>query len=390
MKNKLFLTGAIGIILVFGVVLLGCPAEEGTIPTTYTITFDGGEGGGTPPTSQKIESGKDLTLPGKGNLTAPVGKEFDGWKGDGKTLGIGDAYTVTKDVTFIAQWKDSVLAPAFGIPQGVIVTPGNTQLTVAWGSVTDATSYKVYWRTSDTAPDKDATNNTEIVNVPTTSYIIKDLVNNTTYNIWIAARKGNDYSEFSSVKTGKPAAPEDPPARVTKPTVESLNDGKLKITWGAANLAEKYEVLVSTRNDTDTAGLAANQYEKSALDTKTEFTSKNLQYVTYYVFVRAWNSVNGGSYGGWSDPAVQVKPKAPPTTLASTTWANESGSDKINFYQSTYRNTWESNGGGDNEDNYTYVSDTGRLTITKDNAQTTIYVTGDAFTIWGIDYLKKN
>jgi hypothetical protein len=114
MEKKQFLMRLSGLMLVCGMIIAGC--ENGTTPPatqkTCTVTFDGGEGTGAPPEKQTIEEGKAISLPGKGNLTAPDEKEFSGWKGDGKTLEAGDSYTVTKDVTFIAQWKEKNAAPA--------------------------------------------------------------------------------------------------------------------------------------------------------------------------------------------------------------------------------------------------------------------------------------
>jgi hypothetical protein len=54
MKKKLSFSGIIGIMLVFGVVLMGCSnPTNGENPTTYTITYDGNSAdGGTPPASQ--------------------------------------------------------------------------------------------------------------------------------------------------------------------------------------------------------------------------------------------------------------------------------------------------------------------------------------------------
>lgn len=108
MKRKTFLMGILALALVFAMGLVGCDNGTGTQttpPKTYTVTFDRGDGTGAPPTAQIVEEGKAISLPGQSGLTAPAGKTFDGWKGDGKTLEAGDSYTVTKDVTFIAQWK---------------------------------------------------------------------------------------------------------------------------------------------------------------------------------------------------------------------------------------------------------------------------------------------
>jgi uncharacterized repeat protein (TIGR02543 family) len=64
-------------------------------------------------------------------MTAPAGKEFDGWKAGGTTYARGDSYTVKGNVVFTAQWKDTA-------PQSFTVTfdsdggtPAQTPKTVA-------------------------------------------------------------------------------------------------------------------------------------------------------------------------------------------------------------------------------------------------------------------
>jgi uncharacterized repeat protein (TIGR02543 family) len=96
--------------LTIGLVLSGCDnatnsTDGGTKTTTYTVTFDGGDGTGTPPASQTVAENTSISLPGKGDLTAPAEKEFNGWKTGGVSYAAGDSYTVKGNVTFIAQWK---------------------------------------------------------------------------------------------------------------------------------------------------------------------------------------------------------------------------------------------------------------------------------------------
>lgn len=108
MRNKLVFTGILAVALVFGMLLTACgEAASQDTTKTFTVSYDGGEGSGTPPRSQEVKDGESIDLPGKGNLRAPEGKEFDGWKGGGGTWATGDSYTVTRDVMFTAQWKST-------------------------------------------------------------------------------------------------------------------------------------------------------------------------------------------------------------------------------------------------------------------------------------------
>lgn len=85
----------------------------------YTVSFDPGEGIGDV-TSEKVtgalEGGTEYGLPGC-SFTAPDGKVFAGWKADDGTETVYTpapgqvvTYTLTKDVTFTAQWSDAVIA----------------------------------------------------------------------------------------------------------------------------------------------------------------------------------------------------------------------------------------------------------------------------------------
>jgi hypothetical protein len=145
MKNKGFVWVITGLTLVVGLILAGCDNGSTTPPTKYTVTFDGGEGEGTPPPAQTVESGQSVFMPDKGSLTAPSGKEFNGWRGDGQTLAKGDSYTVTKHITFIAQWKTAFVAVTgiSGIPatgtvgtaltlSGTVNPAAATNKTIVW------------------------------------------------------------------------------------------------------------------------------------------------------------------------------------------------------------------------------------------------------------------
>jgi hypothetical protein len=72
-----------------------------------TVTYNAGGGEGTAPASQSVASGKSITLPGQGSMTAPGEKIFAGWSAGGQTYAAGASYTVTADITFTAQWVDT-------------------------------------------------------------------------------------------------------------------------------------------------------------------------------------------------------------------------------------------------------------------------------------------
>ena len=74
--------------------------------TSYTVTYNKGGGGGTAPTSQTVDEGTEITLPGQGSMTPPVsGATFAGWLADGIHYSAGETYKVWQNVTFMAQWS---------------------------------------------------------------------------------------------------------------------------------------------------------------------------------------------------------------------------------------------------------------------------------------------
>ncbi|MGL4956813.1 MAG: InlB B-repeat-containing protein [Bacteroidales bacterium] len=77
--------------------------------STYTITFDVNDGGGTPPAVQSLEKGKSINLPTQGAMTAPSNKpRFLGWTLDRTAtttaLDPESVYTPSADVKLYALW----------------------------------------------------------------------------------------------------------------------------------------------------------------------------------------------------------------------------------------------------------------------------------------------
>jgi hypothetical protein len=105
-KNTFSLIGIMALVAVIGLGMTGC--DDGTTDggggTTYSVSFDAGNGSGTPPASQAVNAGSSITLPSKGNMTAPSGQNFSGWRTGGQDYAVGDSYTVNANTTFTAQW----------------------------------------------------------------------------------------------------------------------------------------------------------------------------------------------------------------------------------------------------------------------------------------------
>jgi hypothetical protein len=99
-------------ILVFGLMLTACndPINTKKSGKTYKVSFHAGLGSGPPPSDIQVEAEKDVTLPSQGDMRGPENRPFTGWKlqgGDDTLYPPGSAFTVLRDITFVAQWAET-------------------------------------------------------------------------------------------------------------------------------------------------------------------------------------------------------------------------------------------------------------------------------------------
>jgi hypothetical protein len=106
----------------------------------YTVSYSAGEGD-NPPASQTGIFGTSITLPGQGDMTAPLDKpHFDGWHDGAARRNAGASYLVTDDAALTAQWIDvaAYLAAAPGGRSAGDPVPLTVQF--ALGTMTEAGS----------------------------------------------------------------------------------------------------------------------------------------------------------------------------------------------------------------------------------------------------------
>lgn len=79
-------------------------------PEKYTVTVENGTGGG------KFDEGTEITV----TATVPEGKEFESWQSDGTVVSTANPYTFTvrKDITLTATFKDAAVTPPDPGPEG--------------------------------------------------------------------------------------------------------------------------------------------------------------------------------------------------------------------------------------------------------------------------------
>ena len=113
----------------------------------YTVSFTTGDGSGTSPANIRAVPGNIISLPPQGNMTAPAGKVFDGWRVNGVLYNVNAYYRVTtNNVTIVAQWRDAGSDPGSSTPtvnytvtfnrNGGSGTAPSAQTVTAGGSIT--------------------------------------------------------------------------------------------------------------------------------------------------------------------------------------------------------------------------------------------------------------
>lgn len=123
------------------------------------------------------------------------------------SLANGTLYYVWLKVLYTAGGTAEVVASGSGIPMAIpaapgtpSISPGDSQLTFNWMAVADATSYEVYYNTIN-----DSSTAIQVGGVITgTSYVLTNLINGTTYYMWVKAKNSAGTSGFSSPANGTP------------------------------------------------------------------------------------------------------------------------------------------------------------------------------------------
>jgi len=184
-------------------------------------------------------------------------------------------------------------------PPTPTLTLGNQQISVDWTAVSGATSYNVYYNTTDNSSLASQWGG----DYTGTTATIDGLTNGTLYYVWVKAKNAGGSSPFSPAASGAPvpSAPSAPPA----PTL-TLGNQQISVDWTAVSGATSYNVYYNTTNDPNTAIQWGGDY------TATTATISGLTNGTlYYVWVRAKNAGGSSPFS----PAASATPGLPYVAL---------------------------------------------------------------------------
>ena len=221
-----------------------------------------------------------------------------------------------------------------------IVVAGSGQLTVSWQVLEGASVYEVWAGTSNdsNAAVKRGSDVSELYTV------ITELLNDTTYYIWIKAKNSIGTSGFGPNAKGTPLASAGPPSEpLTAPVITAGNE-RLNISWEAVEGAIVYEVWIGITNIADDA--AKKGGDISGLSTIFAGLTND---ITYYVWIKAKNSIgtSGFSPAAMGVPSVYaIAPQAPASPSVSIgnsqiiiAWAAVEGATSYEIWLSTENNS---------------------------------------------------
>jgi len=136
MKSKKFVLAALALLAITGLLALaGCKNDTVPEPTRYTVKFETAHG--TAPADITVESGTKLTAEQLKVLDSTDNYIFEGWY-DGENKAEGGTYTVTKDVTLVAKWRERgvTAAVSFSVDEnGRVVLSSETKDAVIYYTI---------------------------------------------------------------------------------------------------------------------------------------------------------------------------------------------------------------------------------------------------------------
>lgn len=232
-------------------------------------------------------------------------------------------------------------ASAPASPAGLTAVGGTGQVTLTWSSVSNATSYNLYYATTSGVT---TTSSTKVASV-SSPYVQTGLTAGTTYYYIVTAVNGTGESAPSSqASAGTASAPPVPTAPAAPVGVIATGGtNQVTLSWNSVSTATEYNVYYATASGVTKANgtKIANVTSPSVLANLTAGT-------TYYYIVTAVNST-GESAASVQVAATTLAPVPTPTApaapsdvtavgganQATITWPAVPGAASYNIYWST-------------------------------------------------------
>ena len=126
-------------------------------------------------------------------------------------------------------------------PTNVTATAGNGEVTISWDTVTGATSYNIYWSTSQGVTKDTGTK----ISPFSSPYTHTGLTNDTTYYYVVTAENSSGESSESDEVSATPSATGSAPSTPTNVTATAGN-GEVTISWDTVTGATSYNIYWST------------------------------------------------------------------------------------------------------------------------------------------------
>lgn len=242
----------------------------------------------------------------------------------------------------------TVSAPA--TPNGLTAVGGTGQVTLAWTSVSNATSYNVYYAATS---GETTTSGTKLTSV-SSPYIQTGLTAGTTYFYVVTAVNSSGESAASAIASTTTASAPPEPTVPAAPTGVTATGGtnQVAISWGAVSSATSYNLYYST-----TSGVTKSNGTRITNATSPTVQTGLTAGTAYYYIITAVNSTGEGAASNQvaaTTLAAVPTPTVParPATVsavgganqATITWPAVSGADSYNVYWSATTGVTTTNG----------------------------------------------
>jgi len=228
-----------------------------------------------------------------------------------------------------------IRSKTYAVVPGTPSTPSLTQISngirISWGSVSGATSYKVYWGTNSSVSE------TYYSGILTTSSLVYDhtgLSNGSTYYYRVMACNSAGCSGLSGIRSKTYAVV---PGIPSTPSLTQISNG-IRISWGSVSGATSYKIYWGTNSSVSETYYSGILTTSSLVYDHTGLSNGS----TYYYRVMACNSAGCSGLSGINSKTYAVTPGTPSTPSLTqisngirVSWGTVSGATSYKIYWGT-------------------------------------------------------